>query len=93
VTAITSNKLDEFFNLRLPRDFEACNPLRWRMVTVGLRTVRLTGTAVQPTVGDGYGFTVHRPSNHVSREPTGTGTAVVRGTVSDGFITVIIVVE
>ena len=39
---------------------------------VGLRTVRLTGTAVRCLVRNGYGFTVHRPSNCVSKEPTET---------------------
>ena len=37
---------------------------------VGLRTVRLMGTAVQCLVRNRYGLTVHRPSNRVSKEPT-----------------------
>ena len=39
---------------------------------IGLRTVRLTGTAVWCLVRNGYGFTVHCPSNCVSKEPTET---------------------
>ena len=51
---------------------------------VGLCTVRLTGTAAQWLVRDGYGFTVHRPSKRVSkglieRRRTGMETAVLRG--------------
>ena len=43
----------------------------WKLF-VGLRIVRLTGTAVQCLVRNRYGFTVHRPSNRVSKEPTET---------------------
>ena len=42
------------------------------LLQLGLRTVRLTGTAVQCLVRNGYGLTVHRPSNRVSKEPTET---------------------
>jgi hypothetical protein len=33
---VAVDELDEFFNLRLPRDFETCNPLRWRMAVVAV---------------------------------------------------------
>jgi hypothetical protein len=39
---------------------------------LGLRTVRLTGTAVRGRSGDGYGITVHRPSKRVSEGLTVT---------------------
>ena len=39
---------------------------------LGLRTVRLMGTAIRCLVRNGYEFTVHRPSNCVSKEPMET---------------------
>jgi len=41
-------------------------------IRLGLRAVRLTGTAVHNPVRYGYGHTVHRPSKRVSKVPTET---------------------
>ena len=39
---------------------------------LGLHTVHLMGTAVWCLIRNGYGFTIYRPFNHVSKEPMET---------------------